>query len=124
MTRPTTLHGPSTPATLPPAAEPQTTEGDEVRVTPTLPSVLTSPPTFWGLFAAFRRRWRLATSLGLIVGAVAAAAAWYVTGSSTYTASTLLRVDSALPRVLSDTKEGRSDFATYQRSQTALIKTR
>src|SRR5881296_1394220 len=81
---------------------PQTTERGDPPAPPVPPPILNSQPTLGVLLAAFRRRWRLATSLGLLVGALAAAAAWYFTGSSSFTASTLLRVDSNLPRVLFD----------------------
>jgi capsular exopolysaccharide synthesis family protein len=89
-----------------------------------LPPILTSQPSLAGLASAFRRRWRLAITLGLFVGAVAAGVAWFLTPDTSYTASAQLRVDSNLPRIMFDTAERRSDFMTYQRWQMSAVKSR
>jgi polysaccharide biosynthesis transport protein len=88
------------------------------------PSILTSKPTAAGMFTAFRRRWRLATSLGLVVGTAAAVIAWYLMSPLSYTASTTIRVDPNAPKILIETKEGRTDSATYLRVQVGHIKSR
>src|SRR5229473_2812928 len=58
------------------------------------PLILTGRPNFWSLWAAFRRRWRLAVGLGLILCIIAAVSGWYFTTSMTYTAVAVLRVES------------------------------
>src|SRR5262245_3933738 len=85
------------------------------------PSVLTAPPTPLSLLVALRRRWFVALILGLIAGAAAAAAAWYVSPIS-WRANTRLQIMTIRPSFLFDTPESRIDFANYQRSQAALAK--
>src|SRR5438105_3682044 len=55
------------------------------------PAILSGRPNVWHLLAAFRRRWRLAVGLGLLVGAAAAVVTYFLTSPSSYTAVSLLR---------------------------------
>ena len=77
-----------------------------------------------GLLRALRRRWYVIFPLAAVAGAVAGwlANAFLATPSST--ARTLLHVSADRPRILFDSGEGRSDFANYQRSQAATVKSR
>jgi polysaccharide biosynthesis transport protein len=75
-----------------------------------------------GLWKAFRRKWRAALGLGVLGGATAALAAWYLLPAAKYTAETLLFVEPEQPRVLIQTKEARPDPENDRRTQLALIK--
>jgi capsular exopolysaccharide synthesis family protein len=88
------------------------------------PTILSAAPNLWSLLAAFRRRWRLATSLGLLVGALSAALTWYLTDASSFTASAQLDVDFHRPKILFDTIDSHTDFATYRQTQVGLIRSR
>jgi len=88
------------------------------------PPILSSKPTIGGLWAAFRRRWLLATSLALLVGAIAATIAWFVTSPTSYTVSTTLRVRSTQPTIFFKTKEEQVDFRTYKDTQTSAVRKR
>ena len=76
-----------------------------------------------GLLLAFRRRWRAAVLIAVPVAAIAAAIAW-LSVPAPFTAFALLRVASVEPRLVFQTAETNSDFATYRRTQMALIKSR
>jgi capsular exopolysaccharide synthesis family protein len=108
----------------PGAAAPQTPA-----VTPTAPA-FSGPPAiltglnYWHLLAAFRRRWRLAVGLGLVVGAIAAAVTYYLVGPRSYTAYKTLRVAPENPKIIFTTEEGRPTFDTYTRSQLVMVKSR
>jgi len=88
------------------------------------PAILTGKPNVWSLLAAFRRRWLLAICLGLLVGGVAGVVAWYWAVAYSYTAVSVVRVDSQKPKIAFDLLDGRNDFSTYQRGQAAYIKSR
>jgi hypothetical protein len=75
------------------------------------------------LLSALRRRWRLAVSLGLLCGALAATGAWFVPVPRKFTARTLLHVPP--PRHwLVKTGEPLPDALSHQRTQVALAKSR
>jgi capsular exopolysaccharide synthesis family protein len=77
------------------------------------------------LWAAFRRRWRLAVGLGLLVAAVAAASAWYLTSATSYTVITTLHVKSTTPVVMRDPRAVEPvDFRTFQSIQMSAVKRR
>lgn len=75
------------------------------------------------LLDAFRRRWFLATSLGLLFGGVAAAVAWSLVPAP-YTATSELRIKSVPERILFNTAEPQARFKTYKQTQKRLIKQR
>jgi capsular exopolysaccharide synthesis family protein len=74
------------------------------------------------LLRAFRRRWALATFLGLFLAAIVGVVTWYFVPPSKYTVRTVLRVHSKAPYIVFPTSN--DDFATYQRNQAALVKHR
>ena len=76
-----------------------------------------------GLLLALRRRWQTAVLFGVPVAVIAAAVAWLAVPAP-FTAFALLRVASVEPRLVFQTAETNSDFATYRRTQMALIKSR
>jgi succinoglycan biosynthesis transport protein ExoP len=90
---------------------------------PSVPSALSAGPDAPALLRALRRRWLLASGLGLVAAAVAAAAAWYLMPVR-YTARALLYVSATPPSVVFSSTENRADFAIYQRTQLALVKSR
>jgi succinoglycan biosynthesis transport protein ExoP len=93
---------------------------------PARPAALSSAPDFPALLKALQRRWLLATALGLLLAPAAAAAAWLLL-SAKYTAFAQLHLASVPPWVVAknaDTPEGRSEFATFQKTQAMRIKGR
>jgi len=72
------------------------------------------------IFAAFRRRWLVAVSLGLLLGGMTASVVWYLVPAP-YTAYAELHMHSAPPRVLFKTAEVHTDFATYKQTQIRLM---
>ncbi len=76
-----------------------------------------------GLLLAFRRRWKTAVLFAVPVAVIAAAITW-LTVPAPFTAFALLRVASVEPRLVFQTAETNADFATYRRTQMALIKSR
>jgi capsular exopolysaccharide synthesis family protein len=89
-----------------------------------LPPALRSAPNAAALLKALRRRWLLALTVGLVCAGAVAAVAWYVLPPPKHTARALLKVAAAPPTIIFATAEARTDFATYQRTQKALIKSR
>jgi capsular exopolysaccharide synthesis family protein len=90
----------------------------------TPPPVLSAGPTPLALLAAVRRRWKASLFLGVVAGTVVAGVLWYVVPKSSYTARTILHVDSKIPSILGPTPELMTEFTTYQRTQQALVKSR
>src|SRR5262245_20118201 len=73
-----------------------------------------STPDAGTIVRAFQRRWLLVLTLGLVVGAIAAAAGWFFIPIK-YTATTLLRVEANRPIMLQSTQEDRAfNFTNYQ----------
>ena len=75
-----------------------------------------------GLLRAFRRRWRLAIGAGVLLGGIAAVAAWYLVPAAKYTAEALLLVEPEQPRLIATTKEYHSVPETDRKTQVTLIK--
>lgn len=80
------------------------------------PPGLSAPPSLESLWHAVRRHWVLAVSVGMLAGVLGGAIAWCV-APAPYTAQTLLELS---PRGLRG--EGEDTMLTYQRAQTALLK--
>ncbi len=74
------------------------------------------------LLKALRRRWLLATTLGLLCAGAAGVALWSIVPPAEYRAQTRLNVASTPPRIIFQTAEARVDFPTFQRTQLAMIK--
>ncbi|MCA9051490.1 MAG: hypothetical protein KDA89_22280, partial [Planctomycetaceae bacterium] len=75
---------------------------------------------FWAALGAFRRRWFVATSLGLFLGCAAAAAAWQLVPAP-YTSFAELHIESVEQRILFKTAEAESNFNTYKQTQMRQI---
>ena len=72
------------------------------------------------LVAAFRRRWFIATSLGIMLGAAAAGTVYQLVPAP-YTAFAELHVKSVPEKVLFDTAETVAVFATYMETQMRMV---
>lgn len=79
-----------------------------------------------GLLKALRRRLRLALILGVAGGVVAAGVTYLAVRPAKYTTRARLHVATVSPRILVRTAESETqvDFATYQRTQLAMIRSR
>jgi capsular exopolysaccharide synthesis family protein len=97
---------------VPPAAAPAS------EAPPAPPAVVSGPPGADALWNAFRRRWFLATFLGLAAAAAAAAAAWVLVPGR-YTAQTLLQINPRPPRA---GEGGEVDPNSAPRALAALVK--
>jgi polysaccharide biosynthesis transport protein len=80
-------------------------------------------PDVGALLKALRRRWLTAICLGLVVAGAAAAAAWFGL-SPRYTVYSQVRIAASQPSLVFRTDLGRGDFATFQRTQVATIRSR
>jgi len=94
--------------------------------TPAAPPQPASPatPDAAALLRAFRRRWPSALGGGLLLAAVAAAVAWFAVPPAKYTATGTLHVAMIRPKILFPTAEQEAEYATYQKTQMAQIKSR
>ncbi len=96
---------------------------DGAEMSLTSPAGLTAGPDAVQLLLALRRRWFTALAAGVLGAAAAAAALWYLLPTR-QTVRALLQVHAAPPTNVFPSTEPRPDFATYQRTQSALIKSR
>ncbi len=86
------------------------------------PEILASGANAVDLLHAFRRRWIQAVGVGLVVASIAAAVVWFVVPTR-YEVAALLKVSSQSPVVRQRSGGGAdADFATYKRTQSALIR--
>ncbi len=69
---------------------------------------------------AFRRRWFAAISLGVLGAAAAATAAW-VSASTKYTATALIRISADKPSLLFKVDDAHSTFDIYKSTQMQLL---
>jgi capsular exopolysaccharide synthesis family protein len=81
-------------------------------------------PSALELLKALRRRWLLATTLGVLGCVTAGLLAWFVLPPPPHTARAQLYVASDQPRVLFTTNESRSDAGAFRQTQIALLKSR
>jgi succinoglycan biosynthesis transport protein ExoP len=88
---------------------------------PAPPPVLSLKPTPMALLAALKRRWLLALTLGIVAAAIGVTVVYTLPIS--WRARTLVHVAAIRPFILYP-QESRIDFATYQRSQLTLVKSR
>ncbi len=88
------------------------------------PTIVSVPPNAKALWGASRRRWGNAVGLGLLVGAVVAVVGYFLTSPTSYTAVSLLKVESTTPQILFAPTEGRMSFEMYQRSLVERAKSR
>jgi capsular exopolysaccharide synthesis family protein len=73
-----------------------------------------------GYLHAYRRRWFLATSLGLICGVAAAVAVW-LSATTTYTSTALIRITADNPGIIDPVDKGHSSFELYKGTQMQLL---
>ncbi len=73
-----------------------------------------------GYWHAFRRRWFVATSLGILCGGVAAVAVWFY-ATTNYTASALIRISADEQHVVFKIDDERSTFDIYKATQAQLL---
>jgi capsular exopolysaccharide synthesis family protein len=83
-----------------------------------IPPALSAPPSLETLVHALRRRWALALGCGLLAALLGSAIAWFVVPAQ-FTAQTLLQIS---PRALHNGADGEEGMLTYQRTQSALVK--
>lgn len=81
-------------------------------------------PDAMALLVAFRRRWPLAIFGGLLAAVLVAAAAWFIVPAAKYKAIGTIRVAMMRPKILFNTAEQETEYQTFQKTQTSLIKTR
>lgn len=93
---------------------------------PAPPEILTNPFDANWVWHSFRRRWVLATGLGLLVGTALAATAWMLTPKK-FTASTIIEVASSRPHTVFELNWGGGErsvaYELFQGNQVQLIKT-
>lgn len=88
------------------------------------PPVVNCAPSAGTLLTALRRRWLLASGLGLSITAVVALSAWFLLPSPPHTARSQVYIASDQPVVLFHTSETRSDSGAFRQTQQALLKSR
>ena len=86
--------------------------------------VLSAAPTAAALLKALRRRWLLATTLGLIVAGITAAGVWTFLPPGKQTAYVKLYMPMHPAGIINTHPEDHGDFAGFQRTQIALLKSR
>ena len=88
------------------------------------PPALSANPDASGLLKALRRRLGLALSIGLLSAGIAGCAAYLLMPRAKYTAVATLHVSTNPKRIIFDPQERATDYRTYQKTQTALLKNR
>jgi succinoglycan biosynthesis transport protein ExoP len=76
------------------------------------------------MLRAFQRHWLLAVGGGLVLAALVGVAAYYLIPSAKYMAIATLRVKMMRPKILFTTGEQDAEYATFQKTQMALIRSR
>ncbi|HEV3204941.1 MAG TPA: hypothetical protein VGY77_11180, partial [Gemmataceae bacterium] len=85
------------------------------------PGLSAAGPDASSLFKALKRRWFLASSLGIVVATVTALAAWFLLTPKNIVVAQI-QFASKIPSLFRDSPSGQSDFLTYLRTQSARIK--
>src|SRR5262245_21795643 len=86
-----------------------------------MPPALSSGPNVFSLLKALRRRWLLAGTLGLLVGAIAAGATWWFLPQPKFMAVRRVRVLSSPDYLLNRDVERSASGDTFQRVQMAYV---
>lgn len=107
-------------ASLPARTQPLVTGQDVVLRPP--PSLPASDPM--AILRAFHRHWLLAVGGGLILGLLVGLAALKLIPKPSYTATALVRVKMMRPKILFTTGEQDAEYATFQKTQIDMIKSR
>src|SRR5262249_39217657 len=90
-----------------------------------VPAPPTPAPTLnaLALLLALRRRWRLALVLGLLGGAAAATAAWFLTPPPSYRARAMVHLASSPDHILNPkVHDAGRDFSYLQKTQMTVVK--
>ena len=89
-------------------------------------SALAEFPTAIDLARGLVRRWRLIALLGVLVTATVVGILWMTLPAARYTAQAMLHVSAIPPRWIqvTNTHDSLIDFQTYQRTQTAQLKSK
>jgi capsular exopolysaccharide synthesis family protein len=88
------------------------------------PAALTAKPNALAILKALKRRWLPALCIGLLCGGVVGGATWLVVPPAKSTAQALLHVSMVQQDLVYKNADRQPDFATYQRTQAALVKSR
>jgi capsular exopolysaccharide synthesis family protein len=88
------------------------------------PAGLSSTPNAISLLKALRRRWLLASLLGIVAAAVTAAAVWVFLPPGNHTAYIRLNMPMKRETVLFPSAESGNEFLSFQRTQMTLLKSR
>ena len=87
------------------------------------PVTLAPPLNALSLLLALRRRWVLALVLGLLGGAAAAVAAWFITPPPTYKARAMVHLSSAPEAILNrQVHDPGRDFGALQQTQKTVVR--
>jgi succinoglycan biosynthesis transport protein ExoP len=73
---------------------------------------------------SFRRRWPLATGMGILLAAVVGCGVWLALPAAKYSTQSVLRVSMHPPKIIFNTSEVLADYRTFQKTQTELIRSR
>lgn len=114
--------GPMAPYNTPPGgmmAPPGGPYGPPVTV-PGAPSSKAAPSPL-GLLNALRRRWVMATFLGLLVGSALGTAVWFILPAGKHTARATIQLR---PSAVETSKGQVEDFESFRRSQMFMVKSR
>jgi capsular exopolysaccharide synthesis family protein len=87
-----------------------------------LPPVLSTTPTAWLLLKALRRCWLLALAVGLVLGGLAAVAAWCTPVFSKSGAYALVKINAQPTSIVFPQRESEVDYEKYQKTQVVLVK--
>jgi capsular exopolysaccharide synthesis family protein len=107
-----------------PAAPVDRAAGDLAEESPARAKGQAPAPTALDFLRALRRRWLLGLTLGFLCATAAAAAVWLLFPPGKYVVHTLLHVAANQPQIIFPTAESRADFASYRKTQMALLKSR
>ena len=88
------------------------------------PTALSAGPDAVGLLKALRRRLGLALGLGFLAAIVLGGTGYALIPRAKYTATASLHVATRPKRIIFDPQEGGTDYRTYQKTQTTLLKNR
>jgi polysaccharide biosynthesis transport protein len=81
-------------------------------------------PNVATLLVSLRRCYKPILLAGPVLAGLVAVGAWFLIPPPKYTVRAMLQVASTAPKVIFKTEELRPDFATYQRTQLTLLKSR
>lgn len=89
---------------------------------PAIPEILHAKPGPVELLNALRRRWMVATGLGLLCGGILAALVWFLVPIRQEVVA-LMRIAASRPSIMGEAAgERETDFVVYKRTQAALLK--